>query len=188
MARRLKLIRKRQLLFLDHLRKSGNVSAAARVCECSQTQCYEVRKRDAQFRLEWSEAEADFYNNAETVLLKRALEGQRKSKIKVKTDAEGKPIERIEETVTDYSDANLQFFLRNRHPAYRKDELPNLDRFTATQHKADEEASNTPLSAMDTSQLTGDELLMLDSLLEKIAPSEQQEPSLEDVKYLNGNV
>lgn len=167
MARKLSLTKKRQKLFLEHLEKSGNVSAAARVCGVGRTQLYARRKNDVVFRTLWVDAEMDFLSRAEQVLLARAVQGQERVKVRVKTDGstDANVLERVEETVTEFSDQNLRFYLSNRHPGYRDGEMPNI----APEIVEAMGGVEAMKSAFDFKNLTSDEALMLSQLMDKAA-------------------
>ncbi|RMF70364.1 MAG: terminase [Alphaproteobacteria bacterium] len=61
--------------FLDVLRKSANVSAAARAVGMSRSSAYQLRRQDPEFRAAWDEALEEALDLLEAELWRRALKG-----------------------------------------------------------------------------------------------------------------
>lgn len=61
--------------FLDRLRETANVSAAARAAGKSRSSAYQLRQQDADFRAAWDEALEEALDMLEAELWRRALEG-----------------------------------------------------------------------------------------------------------------
>lgn len=64
--------------FLNHLRKTGNVSASAIQAGSSRSSAYRLRKRDEEFAAEWKDALDGFLDALEAELFRRALKGSLK--------------------------------------------------------------------------------------------------------------
>lgn len=69
----------RRATFLDVLRNTGNVSAAARAVGISRQRAYELRKHDPDFRREWQSAIEEAVDDLESELRRRAVEGTEKA-------------------------------------------------------------------------------------------------------------
>ncbi len=61
--------------FLDKLRETANVSAAARAAGKSRSSAYQLRQQDAAFRAAWDEALDEALDALEAELWRRALKG-----------------------------------------------------------------------------------------------------------------
>lgn len=68
----------RQGVFLDSLRESANISAAARAAGMSRRSAYNHRLQDAQFREEWDQALEEALDDLEAELRRRAMVGVEK--------------------------------------------------------------------------------------------------------------
>jgi len=66
---------RRRAAFLERLRESANVSAAARAAGMSRSSAYAVRRRDPDFRAGWDEALEEALDDLEAELRRRAIEG-----------------------------------------------------------------------------------------------------------------
>jgi hypothetical protein len=94
-----------QELFLEALRKSPNVSAAARACGVSYRAVYSLRKADPSFAEAWDEAIEQAVDAIEGALYERAIEGV------------DEPVFHKGEVcgvVTRYSDTAAMFLLKGR--------------------------------------------------------------------------
>lgn len=67
--------KRRRTAFLDRLRASANVSAAARAAGLSRSSAYALRGRDPDFRAAWDEALEEALDDLEAELRRRAIEG-----------------------------------------------------------------------------------------------------------------
>lgn len=65
----------RRATFIDILRNTGNVSAAARAVGIPRQRAYEERRRNPQFREEWLSAVEEAVDDLESELRRRAVEG-----------------------------------------------------------------------------------------------------------------
>lgn len=97
----------RRKVFLDHLRASGNVTAAAEAARISRSSAYARRASDAAFRRAWDDAVEGALDDLEAELHRRAKDGTEKPVF-----YGGKPVG----SVTNYSDNLAMFLLRSRRP------------------------------------------------------------------------
>lgn len=67
--------KRRRAAFIDRLRSSANVSAAARAAGMSRSSAYALRHRDEGFRAAWDEALEEALDDLEAELRRRAIEG-----------------------------------------------------------------------------------------------------------------
>lgn len=99
-------------VFLDRLKKSPNVSAAAKAVGYSRGHVYFVRDQDPEFAKAWKEALDCGIDGAEGELYRRAVRGVVK-----KVFYQDKQID----TVREYSDTLLIFLLKSHKPdVYRE--------------------------------------------------------------------
>lgn len=75
----MKLTKRRQAVFLDVVRTTGNVSAGVRAAGVSRTQVYGQRRRDKAFRAEWDSALQGALDDLEGALRRRAVDGVEKA-------------------------------------------------------------------------------------------------------------
>ncbi|MEC8091706.1 MAG: hypothetical protein VX108_03845, partial [Pseudomonadota bacterium] len=61
--------------FLCALRRTGNVSAAARAAGNCRSRCYEARRRDREFAAAWTDALEEAADMLEMEAFQRAVEG-----------------------------------------------------------------------------------------------------------------
>lgn len=94
--------------FLEHLRKTGNVSAAARAAGTCRSRCYEWRHRDRAFAVAWADALEEAADQLEMEAFRRAVTGVGEDRF-----FQGSVVG----AVTRYSDSLLMFLLRARRPA-----------------------------------------------------------------------
>jgi len=95
-------------LFFDMLRKTGNVSAAARHAGRPRAYFYRLRKHDADFASDWDDALEEAADWLELEALRRAIDGTEEGRY-----FRGEMIG----TITRYSDSLLMFLLKARRPA-----------------------------------------------------------------------
>lgn len=107
-----------QPVFLDGLRTTGNVSAAARAAQICRSRVYECRHRDPGFAAAWTDALEEAADRLEMEAFRRAVEGIGEDRF-FKEDVVGR--------VTRYSDRLLMFLLKARRP----------ERFDAAQPQKD---------------------------------------------------
>lgn len=112
MANRTKLTPSRVKKFIEHIRETGNISAAAKLIDISRTRIYELRDEehedyDPEFRAAWDDALAEWLDNAEQELHRRAVQG-----VPEPVMYKGKQVK----TVQKYSDELLKFFLTAHKP------------------------------------------------------------------------
>lgn len=93
--------------FLSRLRKSPNVTAAARAAGYSRQWMYELREREENFAKAWDEALSESLDTAEGELYRRAVRGVVK-----RVYYQDKHID----TVKEYSDTLLIFMLKAHRP------------------------------------------------------------------------
>ena len=93
--------------FLDSLRVTGNISAAARLVGKSRASLYRMRRNDPDFAVAWHDALEEAVDWLELEALRRAVEGTEESRF-----SKGK----IVGTITRYSDSLLMFLLKARRP------------------------------------------------------------------------
>jgi len=93
--------------FLQDLRETGNVSAAARHVGKSRAALYRARKQDAAFAAEWDDALEEAADWLELEALRRAVDGTEEGRY-----FQGEMIGAI----TRYSDSLLMFLLKARRP------------------------------------------------------------------------
>jgi hypothetical protein len=94
-----------RFLFLQDLRETGNVSAAARHVGKSRAALYRARKQDAAFAAEWDDALEEAADWLELEALRRAVDGTEEGRY-----FQGEMIG----TITRYSDSLLMFLLKGR--------------------------------------------------------------------------
>ena len=97
-----------QEAFLDHLRATGNVSAAARAAGTCRSRCYEWRRRDGVFAAAWADALDEAADRLEMEAFRRAVQGVGEDRF-----FQGSVVGEV----TRYSDSLLMFLLRARRPA-----------------------------------------------------------------------
>jgi len=94
-------------LFFEMLRKTGNVSAAARHAGRARAQLYHLRKQDTAFAALWDDALEEAADWLELEALRRAMDGT----------VEGRYFRgEMIGTITRYSDSLLMFLLKARRP------------------------------------------------------------------------
>lgn len=130
MARRKAFTKARRRLFLAKLIETGNVSEAAREIDMNRQYMYDLRdgKGDTKaipgFKAEWEAAEAEYLDECEKELHRRAYKGvkrlKEKRKIAINEDGTEKVLEVTREATTFHSDTLLQFHMTSRHPDYKK--------------------------------------------------------------------
>jgi len=104
-----------KILFLDHLRKAGNVSEAARAAGVDRKTVYNWRRGNHLFSERWKLALEEATDMLEAEARRRALEGYEEPVLyagRVICDPEGKPMTRKR-----YSDGLLRMLLRAHRPA-----------------------------------------------------------------------
>ncbi len=74
----MKWTKRKQAVFLDVLRSTGNVSAGARAADVSRAQAYGRRRKNKAFREEWDSALQGALDDLEGALRRRAVEGVEK--------------------------------------------------------------------------------------------------------------
>jgi len=94
-------------LFFEMLRKTGNVSAAARHAGRARAQLYRLRKQDTAFAALWDDALEEAADWLELEALRRAMDGTEEGRY-----FRGEMIG----TITRYSDSLLMFLLKARRP------------------------------------------------------------------------
>ena len=97
-----------QAVFLSELRRTGNVSAAARRAKRARGGFYRDRDRDPAFAADWADALEEATDWLELEAVRRAVEGTEEDRFYQGT-AVG--------TVTRYSDGLLMFLLKARRPS-----------------------------------------------------------------------
>lgn len=105
----------RRAQYLDHLRKYGNVTAAARHAGFDPSTAYTMRERDQGFAEAWEAALAEAYDSLEAEAWRRGRDGVPKLVVsmgRVLTDKEGDPLVEL-----NYSDAILLRLLQAHKPA-----------------------------------------------------------------------
>lgn len=101
------LTKRRRAVFLDVLRRTGNVSAAARAADMARCTLYHQRDKDSEFARSWSEALDEATDDLEHALRQRAVLGTDKA-VYYGGKACG--------SVRSYSDQAGMFLLRVRRP------------------------------------------------------------------------
>ena len=95
-------------LFFEMLRKTGNVSAAARHAGRARAQLYRLRKQDTAFAALWDDALEEAADWLELEALRRAMDGIEEGRY-----FRGEMIG----TITRYSESLLMFLLKARRPS-----------------------------------------------------------------------
>lgn len=93
--------------FLDSLRKTPNVTVAARAAQAPRSSCYLLRENDSEFAKAWDEAIDEGIEMLEAEVHRRAFEGN------------DKPITHqgiITDTFKEYSDTLAIFLLKAHRP------------------------------------------------------------------------
>lgn len=123
---RIRWTRQAREKFLNRLRRTGNVSAAARAVGLSRSRAYEIRQRDAAFAAAWDDAEQEAVDLLESEARRRAAEGVEQPLVSggrlVRGD-DGKVV-----TVRRYNDRLLEFLLRAHRPDKFKTEVEGAGR------------------------------------------------------------
>ncbi len=99
-----------RFLFLQALRETGNVSAAARTAGKSRAAIYRARKQLPDFAADWADALEEAADWLELEALRRAVDGTEEGRY-----FRGEMIG----TITRYSDSLLMFLLKARRPRPR---------------------------------------------------------------------
>lgn len=107
MANLTKLTPEKKENFLDSLRTTPNVSAAAKSIGVSRQTVYQERKQDKEFADSWDDAIGEALDNLEAALHSRAVNG-----VTNEVFYEGVPCG----TKTEYSDSAAMFLLKSRRP------------------------------------------------------------------------
>ncbi|WP_336946414.1 hypothetical protein [Asaia sp. HN010] len=105
--------------FLDHLKKSGNVSEAARAAGIDRKTAYNWRRGDEIFSEHWNLALEEATDLLEAEARRRAIEGYEEPLLyggRLICDPDGKPVTRKR-----YSDGLLRMLLRAHRPASFRD-------------------------------------------------------------------
>lgn len=100
--------------FLDLLRRTGNVSGAARAVGLSRSRAYQLRQRDREFAAAWDDAEQEAVDLLEGEARRRAAEGVEQPLVsggRLVRDDDGRVV-----TVRRYNDRLLEFLLRAHRP------------------------------------------------------------------------
>ncbi|WP_162993539.1 hypothetical protein [Asaia bogorensis] len=114
-----------QSVFLDHLKKSANVSEAARAAGIDRKTAYNWRRGDGLFCEKWKQALEEATDLLEAEARRRAIHGYEEPLLyggRLVCDAEGNPVTR-----TRYSDGLLRMLLRAHRPASFRDTGKNDD-------------------------------------------------------------
>ncbi|GBQ09762.1 hypothetical protein [Swaminathania salitolerans] len=101
-------------LFLEHLRKTGNVSEAARAAGIDRKTAYNWRRQDEAFGDHWREALEEATDLLEAEARRRAIDGYDEPMLhagRLICDPEGRPVMRKR-----YSDGLLRMLLRAHRP------------------------------------------------------------------------
>lgn len=77
--RGMKWTKRKQAIFLDVVRTTGNVSAGARAAGVLRAQVYRQRRKDQAFRAEWDSALQGALDDLEGALRRRAVDGVEKA-------------------------------------------------------------------------------------------------------------
>jgi hypothetical protein len=120
-AKLTKLTAKTRAKFVEILRKTGNVTLAARAIKTSRTAVYEWRAQLAAFAQAWDEAQAEYDDFLECEADRRATKGVRKP-----VYWRGQRVGHVRE----YSDALLMFRLRARRPDVYRERTDTTHTFT----------------------------------------------------------
>lgn len=99
-------------IFLTKLRKSANVSAAARAAGYSRQWAYKLRADDPEFAAEWDNAIEESMDTAEGEIYRRAVNG-----VVRRVFYKGVEIDRVRE----YSDSLLMFMAKAYRPERYKE-------------------------------------------------------------------
>ena len=117
MGRKRKITRKRRLVFLVVLLKTGAVTKAAKASEIGRSSWYDLKERDPEFAALWDDAEAEFMDVVEAVAFKRGMKGENKRLPYVEVNGEDRETKFY--TVNTKSDRLLELCLKSRHPSYK---------------------------------------------------------------------
>jgi len=109
MGRKRKITRKRRLVFLVVLLKTGAVTKAAKASEIGRSSWYDLKERDPEFAALWDDAEAEFMDVVEAVAFKRGMKGENKRLPYVEVNGEDRETKFY--TVNTYSDRLLELCL-----------------------------------------------------------------------------
>lgn len=123
---RIRWTRQAREKFLNRLRRTGNVTAAARAVGLSRSRAYQIRQRDAAFSAAWDDAEQEAVDLLESEARRRAAEGVEQPLVsggKLVRDDDGKVV-----TVRRYNDRLLEFLLKAHRPDKFKTESEGAGR------------------------------------------------------------
>lgn len=160
MARKKTITKRRRLLFLDKLRKTGQVTAAAIAGEIARQSWYALKDRDPEFADEWDTAERTFLDYLESQGISRAVVGVDEDVPYTSLDGKGGKVTRFR-TVNRKSDRLLELTLKSRHPDYKPTKLVE---------STSPDGSMTPSAVTtmpDLSNLSDDEVQTLTELTRK---------------------
>lgn len=114
-----------RVLFLEELAVRGSVVGACDAADCSRTNAYAERERDAEFAAAWDEAKRIAVERMEDEARRRAVEGTLKPVFQG-----GEMVGKVRE----YSDTLLIFLLKAHDPKYREKQQVELSGGTTQTH------------------------------------------------------
>jgi len=118
LARKKTITPRRRTLFLAELKKTGRVTASAKKGEMNRSSFYDLAERDADFKMEWDDALAEFLDAGEAEAWRRGIDGVLKKTPYVHVINADKKETRFHEQ-HEKSDRLLEFCLKNRHPHFK---------------------------------------------------------------------
>lgn len=137
-----------QATFLEAFKDSGLVSEACRVSKVSRTTAYTERQRNEAFALAWADIEEETTEEMEREAIRRGSKGFDRPVFQG-----GKQVG----TITEYSDALLQFMLRGRRPEKYRDH-----------HTVEHKGEVTRRVKLDLAKLTDDQLEALEGIAQAL--------------------
>lgn len=163
MARKKSITKRRRQLFIEALRRTGNVSAAAIAGEIGRSSWYDLRGRDEAFKKEWDDAEREALDKIEIEAIRRATEGVIESKPYVDQRPDGKKETKFYD-ITRKSDRLLELILTRRHPDYKP--------VKALELTSPDGSMSPPQSDVNWDNLSDDEVEQLVELQRKLHASD----------------
>ncbi len=118
LARKKTITPRRRTLFLNELKRTGRVTAAAKKGEMNRSSWYDLGERDPEFKMLWDDALAEFLDAGEAEAWRRGIEGTVKTTPYVHVKKDESKETRFHK-INEKSDRLLEFCLKNRHPNFK---------------------------------------------------------------------
>ena len=163
MARKKSITKRRRAAFLKTLRETGAVTKAAIAGEINRSSWYDLAERDPDFKMEWSDADAEYMDDVEAVAFDRGINGVVKKLPYTEYKGDNKKTKFYK--INTKSDRLLELCLKSRHPLYKP---------TKAVEVTSPDGSLQPGSHPELDDLTDSELLDLARLQRKLHASRRR--------------